>query len=223
MKITHSLILIALGGVAVVTSNFAFRTPQESEAGVQPIVEASTIPSPPVLADLQVDGGVFGHPISNPWSRVTKKPFGLHVTPATSPVDQDIFTGFHTGVDFEVSADEQDIDVPINAICSGPLKSKGWVKGYGGIAVQECSLGGEPISVVYGHLKLESIDAVAGQNLIVGQQVGVLGQGYTHEADGRRKHLHLGVYKSSTVNVRGYIAEEEELVQWVDVLKYMKK
>src|SRR5579863_6635904 len=40
-------------------------------------------------------------PISGGLSRVTKKPFGIYVTPQNSPVQPEKFTGFHTGIDFE--------------------------------------------------------------------------------------------------------------------------
>ena len=223
MKKIHFFILLALVGVTAVTSSFAFQSPQNSEADIQPVAKASTTPTSIVLGEWEPESGVFAHPISNPWARVTKKPFGLHVTPDTSPVDHDIFTGYHTGVDFEVFGYEEDTDVQITAICDGPLKLKTWAKGYGGLAVQECSIDGQPISVIYGHMDVASVGAEVGQSITAGQTIGVLGAGYTKETDGRRKHLHLGVHKGSIANIRGYIAENVELAQWIDVLQYMSR
>src|SRR3989344_7022766 len=40
-------------------------------------------------------------PIAEFSQRITKKPFGIYITPETSPVHPDKFDGFHTGVDIE--------------------------------------------------------------------------------------------------------------------------
>jgi len=60
-------------------------------------------------------------PIAGALTRVTKKPFGIYVSPGHSPVSPERFSGYHTGVDFETTAAEQNIDIPIYALCDGNL------------------------------------------------------------------------------------------------------
>lgn len=159
----------------------------------------------------------LGSPIENAQDRVTKKPFGLYVTKANSPVQPERFGGYHTGVDFETFEHEKERDIAIYAICDGPLLLKKWAAGYGGVAVQKCSLEKEVITVVYGHLRLVSISQEIGQEIKKGEQLGVLGKGFSSETDNERKHLHLGIHKSATIDIRGYVSGESGLKQWLDL------
>jgi len=172
---------------------------------------------PEVSASLSPTVGVFVEPIAGTVGRITKKPFGLYVSPADSPVSPEKFTGYHTGVDFETLPGEQGIDVPIYAICAGPLQQKRTATGYGGVAVQACTLAGQPITVIYGHIKLTSITATVGQQLAVGQKLGILGEGFSSETGGERKHLHLGIHRGSAINILGYVQTTAELSAWVNV------
>src|SRR4030067_1140465 len=43
----------------------------------------------------------FQPPINRADERVTKKPFGIFITPQNSPIQPEKFSGFHTGADFE--------------------------------------------------------------------------------------------------------------------------
>jgi len=160
--------------------------------------------------------------IANWQARVTKKPFGIYITPQNSPVQPERFTGYHTGVDFETFSDEQNIDVPIYAICSGPLLTKRTATGYGGIAVQACKLNDEDITVIYGHLRLASISSGIGQELKAGDKLAGLGAGFSQETDGGRKHLHLGIHKGTAINILGYVQNPAELQNWIDIIKYLK-
>lgn len=161
-------------------------------------------------------------PISEALTRTTKKTFGLYVTPKNSPVSPERFTGYHTGVDFETTPQEQDADVSIYAICAGPLILKKAATGYGGVAVQSCEINKEPVTVIYGHLRLSSIGASSGSLLSAGQAIGVLGKGYSSETDGERKHLHLGIHKGAAVSLLGYVPDKSQLNQWFDFLSLMK-
>src|SRR5262249_27221780 len=145
-----------------------------------------------------------------------KKPFGIYVTPKNSPVMPEKFTGYHTGVDFETFPDEQDKDVVIFAICDGVLLEKTTATGYGGLAVESCQINNSPVTVVYGHLRLSSISLKAGAQIKHGQQLGVLGTGYSKETDGERKHLHLGIHRGSAINIRGYVQTNSQLADWID-------
>jgi len=112
--------------------------------------------------------------------------------------------------------------VPVFTICRGPLLVKEYASGYGGVAVQACELNGNDITVIYGHLKLDSITAIKSRQLEAGIQIGILGRGYSQETDGERKHLHLGIHKGANIDIKGYVQTPAELDQWIDVAKYLK-
>ena len=158
----------------------------------------------------------FPYPITQGSERITKKPFGIHITPAMSPVQPEKFSGYHTGTDFETFVSEKDADVHITTICNGTVKFVGWVKGYGGVLIQSCTYQGQPVTVLYGHLRQPSITLTVGHAVTTGDSVAVLGTGESHETDGERKHLHLSVHKGKTVNFRGYVDTEKELGSWID-------
>jgi murein DD-endopeptidase MepM/ murein hydrolase activator NlpD len=161
-------------------------------------------------------------PISGGLSRVTKKPFGIYVSPGHSPVSPEKFTGYHTGIDFETTPAEQNIDVPIYAACAGKLLAKKYASGYGGVAVQACVLDGQNVTIIYGHLRTSSIAPNIGDELKAGQQIAVLGTGYTSETDGERKHLHFGIHKGTAVNILGYVQKQSDLTGWENPLNYLQ-
>ncbi len=160
-------------------------------------------------------------PLEDARSRVTKKPFGLFVSPDISPVSPERFTGFHTGSDFETAPSEQPTEVSVRALCGGKLLQKRRADGYGGVAVQSCLFGEDPVSVVYGHLNLESIGAAIGEYLAPGEVIGNLGAGMSGETDGERKHLHLSIHKGTAIDIRGYVPSEKLLDGWLDPLYYL--
>ena len=198
---------------------------KQLEANPPDIIKKSQ-PSQPATtstpAAVNADAGKLSAPISKALERVTKKPFGLKVSPRSSPVSPERFSGYHTGVDFETFADEQDAEVPVRAVCDGTLVEKRFASGYGGVAVQSCRLDDQDITVVYGHLKLASVSAKVGSALTAGEQLGVLGAGFSSETDGERKHLHLGIHLGKAVNLAGYVKTSAELSSWLNILKYLK-
>lgn len=177
----------------------------------------SSLPNPNTGSGLQS----FGEPIDKAVQRITKKPFGIFVSPGNSPVSPERFTGYHTGVDFEIFPGEENTAVPVYTICSGPLLEKITASGYGGVAVQKCELGNQPVTVIYGHLKLSSITANLGQQLDKGENLAVLGQGYSTETGGERKHLHLGIHKGNGIDLRGYVQDPNELTNWIGLADYL--
>jgi hypothetical protein len=165
----------------------------------------------------------FTAPINNPLTRVTKKPFGIYVSPRNSPVTPEKFRGYHTGVDFETFPEEQDVDVSVAAICEGKILEKSKASGYGGVVVQSCSLDNNPITVVYGHIQLASVKNSIGDVVKVGDFLGFLGTGYSAETDGERKHLHLGIHKGEMIDIRGYVNIQSELKDWIDFVLYFSQ
>ncbi|MDZ4385308.1 MAG: M23 family metallopeptidase [Candidatus Moranbacteria bacterium] len=164
---------------------------------------------------------IFQPPLDRAGERVSKKPFEIFITPQNSPIQPEKFRGYHTGADFEIFPEESDADVPVRAVCPGRLKAKEYANGYGGVAVESCELNGQPITAVYGHLKLASIRLVVGSDLKSGDIIGVLGTAYSAETSGERKHLHLGFHKGTSMNILGYVQSQSELSGWIDPCLYV--
>ena len=163
----------------------------------------------------------FFPPISDYQNRVTKKPFGLYITPQNSPVQPEKFSGYHIGTDFETYANEADIDVPIYAFCDGKILVKRFASGYGGVFVQSCNINNQIVTIIYGHLRLTSINKNVGDSITSGEQIGVLGTGYSTETDGERKHLHFGIHKGTQVSILGYVQAKSQLSNWIDPMSIL--
>lgn len=162
------------------------------------------------------DAGSFTEPLARAEERVTKKPFGIFITPETSPVAPEKFRGFHTGADFEIFEGEAGTPVSVRAICGGAITIKRRVSGYGGLLAQACEREGKILQVVYGHVALASINHKIGAYLAPGEEIGLLGEAGP-DTDNERKHLHLGVYAGAKLNISGYAATAGALANWIDV------
>lgn len=193
-------------------------SPNPEESAGQENVEDNT--KPDVINS--AGGNIFVLPIDSALNRVAKKPFGIKVSPQDSPVQPEKFSGYHTGVDFEILPGEEDVDVSVFAICDGSLVYKNYVNGYGGVLIEKCQLNEQDITVLYGHLRLSSITKNIGEGIESGETLAVLGKGFSSETSGERKHLHLGIHKGADINFLGYITGEEELKNWIDVLIHLK-
>jgi len=157
-------------------------------------------------------------PIESGSGRETPLHFGVYVTPdpATNPIDPpERFTGFHTGTDFEISKTKADPQIDVYAVLRGKIRPGGFAEGYGGVVDQDCTLKGEPVTLIYGHLTIEGLPA-AGTMLTQGQKIGTLGAAKSHDTDGNRKHLHFTIHKGSTSSMLGYVQTEEELKDFID-------
>lgn len=194
----------------------AVLTPADTAVAVTSPTATITITATPTPAATPSNPTGFVAPLGRAGERVTKKPFGIYITPANSPVQPERFTGYHTGTDFEIFPEELNIPVSVRAICDGTLKLKETASGYGGVAIQSCILNGAPVTVIYGHLKLASVAPNTGDHLSVGETVAVLGADKSTETDGERKHLHLGIHRGSDTNIKGYVAGQTELSGWAD-------
>ncbi|MFC1687376.1 M23 family metallopeptidase [Patescibacteria group bacterium] len=158
----------------------------------------------------------FIAPIDRADERITKKPFGIYITPDTSPVQPEKFSGYHTGTDYEIFENEEYADVTIQALCDGEIVVKQKVNGYGGVLIQQCVFKNENVTVLYGHLNLASITKEVGDTFTQEEVVGVLGQGFSSQTDGERKHLHVAVHKGIGIEFSGYVNSEDELQEWFD-------
>lgn len=157
-----------------------------------------------------------GIPLDRALERVTKKPFGLYIDPNNSPVSPEVFRGYHNATDFEILEGEVDTDVAVKAVCDGKLLRKTTATGYGGYALQSCTINDQAVTVIYGHLKLSSIVSEVGAEIKRGDTLGLLGNAYSTETSGERKHLHLGIHKGISIDIRGYVQKSSELSGWLN-------
>jgi len=145
-------------------------------------------------------------PIDQFRERDTLKEFGTWV-------DDGRFLGYHLGDDIEYGdvADE----VPVRAIADGTVLHAGWVSGYGGMMLVRHQIDGRTVNAIYGHLDPASL-VKEGKTVKKGQKIAVLGDAFTHETDGRRKHLHFGLYEGKDRRFNGYTLDKHELTTWID-------
>lgn len=208
------ILLIFLGAKTTSKKSDVLQTPHLSVISKIP---SSISVSPKVSQTLSE----FHAPLTNIDNRVTKKLFGTYVTPQNSPIQPEKFNGYHTGIDYETFTNEQNVDIQVHSICAGKLLLKEYATGYGGVAVQLCELNGEPITIIYGHLRLSSISLNTNDNITKGVIIGVLGTAHSSETDGERKHLHLGIHKGTSINILGYVNSKELLHSWIDPCIYV--
>jgi hypothetical protein len=158
----------------------------------------------------------FVEPMPDALNRISKKNFGTEVYPGNSPVENERFSGFHTGVDLEVSDEELSQDVPVRAFCGGEIIQKRTASGYGGLVLQECLHDTQRLVIIYGHLNLASVPHKKGSYVAPGQLIGNLGDHESVQTDGERKHLHFGVYIGKGEDIRGYVNNAGDLGYWVN-------
>ena len=220
-KFTYSIIIIIFILVAIVFGIYRKNQQRgpviESQINPQkttPNTSQPLVPPPNAVTPTRP----VADPLNQASTRVTKKPFSIYITPKTSPVQPEKFMGYHTGTDFETFPSEANSNIPFYAICEGKILQKRTATGYGGVLVQACTINKQTVTVIYGHIKLSSISKNAGNNLMLGEQIGFLGQPPA-ETDGERKHLHLGIHKGSAVNILGYVQRQSDLSGWLDFQK----
>ncbi len=151
--------------------------------------------------------------------------YGMYVTPdpnqnPISPPER--FTGYHTGLDIEIFPEERDSVVPVKTICGGRILYTGTAEGYGGVVIQECTIKGQAVSVLYGHLNPNSFKVSKDQSYPEQTIVGELGRHKTAETGDTRKHLHLGIHKGNHLEFLGYVNDPSELPDFIDPLTLLK-
>lgn len=176
----------------------------------------------PTSTNVQVPATLVS-PMDRRAERVTKKLFGTYITPKTSPIQPERFTGYHTGLDYETFANEAKTDVPVVAACTGKIHALQTVSGYGGVLVQQCVVAGQTVTALYGHIRLASVKIKVGATLAAGTQFAVLGTGYSSETSGERKHLHFSLHKGTAINWKGYVSPKGALRDWLDPSLYLQK
>ncbi len=165
----------------------------------------------------------YASPLPNADRRPTPLHFGRYVTPdpATNPIDPpERFTGYHAATDFEILPGEELDEIPVYAVCAGPIVFSGFSEGYGGLVTQFCNLKNQDVTIIYGHLSVDSLIA-SGTKADTGAVLGILGSAQSSDTDGSRKHLHLGIAKGHGSEVRGYVQEESELDLFLNPLEIL--
>ncbi len=161
----------------------------------------------------------FAWPLDAMENRPQLLTFGLYVTPdpANNPIDPpERWVGYHSALDIEIYPDEINKEVPVYAICAGPIIFTGEVNGYGGVLIQSCEYKAEPITVLYGHINPNKIEKKVDDILKVGDRLGTLGAHKTRETGYNRKHLHLQVHRGLDIVFRGYVSRPEDLSAYID-------
>ncbi|MFC1640474.1 M23 family metallopeptidase [Patescibacteria group bacterium] len=209
--------------------SFVSRIPPDCSFEECPVAEIGTLPAEgpfdtPAEEETKVKKETVEeielyYPMPTFTSDITKKSFGLYVSPGSSPVSNERFTGYHTAVDIESSFTGGE-DVPVYAIADGTITLKLTASGYGGVMMTEHIIDSKTYSVVYGHVKLSSAPKGVGQSIDAGERLAFLGEGFSTDTDGERKHLHFGLIPGSSTNIRGYVANQSDLVGWIDPKKF---
>ena len=214
------LILIASGLIllSALFYLFNFRFPSIKNIETENSLKNGTLLKPEKEEETPKQELEYFPPIDKFKERLTKKSFGDYITPQTSPVQPERFQGYHTGLDFEIFPGEEEKEIKVFAFCPGKVLEKRKITGYGGVLVQSCQIEGNPVTVLYGHLKLDSIKQKEGKGLQKGEFIGILGKGYSDETDGERKHLHFAIHKGTKIDVRGYVQTKGELQDWINPL-----
>lgn len=158
---------------------------------------------------------IFADPVADFKVRVTKKPFGIYITPKTSPIQPERFTGYHTGAD----AEYQDVaaDVPVYAVADGTVVLSRTASGYGGVFMVEIEINGAKHNILYGHIRPSSLPKI-GSTVTKGEQIALLGTSYSTETDGERRHLHFAVLSDTRSDIKGYVSKKADLSGWIDPL-----
>lgn len=181
-----------------------------------------SISSPATLFSPPPTGLPGSQPLAEPVARfrerVTKKPFGIYVSPRRSPVQSERFTGYHTGADAEYG--DVSGDVPVYSIAPGRIIAARSASGYGGVVAIQHTIQDSPVIGIYGHLRPSSLPSV-GAEVARGQSIGVLGAGFSQETNDERKHLHFALLNGIAVDLKGYVQNQNELSGWQDPLKIL--
>ena len=156
------------------------------------------------------------NPLPNQSERITKKPFGIYITPSNSPVQPEIFQGYHTGTDFEIFSSEENEEVIIKSICGGETIYKDFVGGYGGVIIQSCQINNQLVTVLYGHINIKASSFNVGDIISEGAVIAPLADNNSYYSGNERKHLHLGIHIVKDIELKGYISNESELSNWID-------
>ena len=132
------------------------------------------------------------------------------------------YTGYHVADDLEINKGEENQNVPVYAVSDGKITFAGPVGGYGGVIL--LNIANDSHTALYGHIKLSSLKVKAGDSVKAGQELAYLGNAFSSETGGERKHLHFGIYNGKDIYYHGYEASVATVrSKWIDPSAYLKQ
>jgi len=163
-------------------------------------------------------------PIDGYFERQTMKGFGFNVTPEFHQQHRELFPnnglpnqfkGYHAGVDVEYSTPAAaDVAVPVRSIAAGEVAYVGTVPGYGGLIIVRHTQP-EKVTSLYGHVRLSDAPVKLGDRVTAGQTLATLGEQFTPDTSGARKHLHFGIHRGLEVDRGGHEPTQQGLkAEW---------
>lgn len=168
------------------------------------------------------------YPLTKYATRGYLKKFGAFIDEKFYAGREELFPtqyfGYHSGVDLEITPAESSssTEVPVYAVASGKIVFIGEVSGYGGVILEK--LDGTNHTALYGHVKTNDLSIKDGDRVKAGQKLTVLGDAYSVETGGERKHLHFGIYRGTDLYFFGHEATYEDLnLNWVDPTKFLQE
>jgi len=134
----------------------------------------------------------------------------------------DRFNGYHLGDDIEYT-DATGTPIFVYALTNAKVRYLNpHVSGYGGVIVLQFTLHGQVMNALYGHLDLRKTALRVGSFVTHGQKIAMLGEGYSYQTDGERKHLHFSLYPGTMLRLQGYVSTKALLKNWMDPLAFFK-
>lgn len=202
----YSATAVALVGLYAVTLD---PVPSSPQAQAQKPIEraAESVPTSTEVRAIEPAETEVVLPIAGYDARDVFKNFGEFI--------DDRFHGYHLGDDIEYGDSSERI--PVFAIADGTVvERKEFVSGYGGFILTRHVIDGKTITALYGHLDTKSVPLNVGDPVKKGQVIAFLGENESHETDGRRKHLHFGLYEGDEIRYLGYEKEVAHVSQWIN-------
>jgi murein DD-endopeptidase MepM/ murein hydrolase activator NlpD len=168
----------------------------------------------------------WAYPLDRTLERASYKTFGQLIDKQFYVGKESLFPnrfyGYHAGSDLEIFPEELNKDVLVSAISSGIIIFVGRVSGYGGLILEK--IDNEDLTVLYGHLKLENSWLKVGDRVDTGAQVALLGDAFSGETGGERKHLHFAIYEGHGLYFRGYEDNKNALDEsWLDPITFLRE
>ncbi len=134
------------------------------------------------------------------------------------------FYGYHAGVDLETFADEKSKPIPVFAISSGTITYVGSLSGYGGVILLK--LDGENVTALYGHVKIKDLQFKIGAHIDINDSpivITYLGDEFSSETSGERKHLHFAIHKGTDLYFHGHETSPSILdKKWYDPTVFLQ-
>lgn len=167
----------------------------------------------------------FQYPLEKTLERSSYKSFGQYFDKNFYIGKENLFPnqfiGYHVGTDLEIFPQEKDTDVPVFAVGNGIISFMGPVTGYGGLILEKFD--DMDLTALYGHLKLSSTNIKVGDRVNTDQTLALLGDEYSSETAGERKHLHFAIYHGQDLYFKGYENTKDELDQkWIDPMRFLE-